>query len=638
MMNSIEQARILSIDRVTSRITLYMKNGLITTGTYLYDISDLIAGTTVLVAKLDDSYVILNKMANSPRVNNSYSMAQSLIADDPYGDGSVFVPGKTPRPIAPSIEVETFNPSDIGYFDFTGNGYIVSGTAIQRGFCYVKYPEADIHDMDGTEMPEVSMFFFIEVSVEGEEGIFGDETMKTAYWDATPNGFHVNLPEYPSLAAMVGYLMQSVPVATFEIKITFTKLPPGVPSPGGGPPFKNLGMVATGTFVLLFTGDGLYQTDVFSIMGGEGAYTFLGDWIKHDAEAVEQTWKIVKTKAYTQLYLDGVLKRTFIGDFTGSEMDNGEGGTYSVDYLYLYFSNQDAPIEAYISEIKEGTGIIESFSPTDPTVANSKVYENGIYNPGTYSLPIIELEESTRYVVKAYARNNEGTAFYGGTKETQTRTPFTWNIFNDNCTSLTNPPYEWYSYIYPEEGEYYGLLEISEGFHLKNGDGSGYVIIETLVAYYSGVSIQSKYTLEMKYYFDYLRGEITIDGERNASGNTVSVIMQVAGCLLHIAFTEAGIYLINQKNVLILIPNVVKHNETAIDQLFRFEIDLENHITKLYINGVYIGTYSFVVGTYTPQYYYNVLQIRAFSQTTPWNTECHLRFVRMGNGWLSEMS
>lgn len=73
---NLEQAKIEAIDNIKGRVSLYMKNGLITQGTYLYDVKELSVGMTVLVGKVDNSYIILNKVANAPRENKSYTMIQ----------------------------------------------------------------------------------------------------------------------------------------------------------------------------------------------------------------------------------------------------------------------------------------------------------------------------------------------------------------------------------------------------------------------------------------------------------------------------------------------------------------------------------------------------------------------------------
>jgi len=73
-----EQAKIVSIDRLTGRVTLFVRNGLVTTGSSLYDLSALREGMTVLIGRDNDTYVIINKMGNIPRNGLSYSMIKPV--------------------------------------------------------------------------------------------------------------------------------------------------------------------------------------------------------------------------------------------------------------------------------------------------------------------------------------------------------------------------------------------------------------------------------------------------------------------------------------------------------------------------------------------------------------------------------
>ena len=73
------QAKIKSIDRAKGRIALSMRNGLTSTGTYLYDIADLREGMNVLVGNVNGSYVILNEMQNIPRVGTSFSVRKPVV-------------------------------------------------------------------------------------------------------------------------------------------------------------------------------------------------------------------------------------------------------------------------------------------------------------------------------------------------------------------------------------------------------------------------------------------------------------------------------------------------------------------------------------------------------------------------------
>jgi hypothetical protein len=70
---ALSQAKILAIDRNKGRVTLAMKNGLISTGTYLYDLNDLRVGMIVLIGKVSGTYVIMNKVEANPKNSSGMS-------------------------------------------------------------------------------------------------------------------------------------------------------------------------------------------------------------------------------------------------------------------------------------------------------------------------------------------------------------------------------------------------------------------------------------------------------------------------------------------------------------------------------------------------------------------------------------
>lgn len=81
MKKALSQAKILAIDKNKGRVTLSMKNGLISTGTYLYDLNDLREGMTVLVGLVHGTHVILNKIeTNIPKMG-----ALSVVIPEPEG-------------------------------------------------------------------------------------------------------------------------------------------------------------------------------------------------------------------------------------------------------------------------------------------------------------------------------------------------------------------------------------------------------------------------------------------------------------------------------------------------------------------------------------------------------------------------
>lgn len=65
MARILDKATITSIDRTTGRIGLFLRNGLETTGTYLYDIKDLRVGMVVIVGRVNNAYMIFQNMSNN---------------------------------------------------------------------------------------------------------------------------------------------------------------------------------------------------------------------------------------------------------------------------------------------------------------------------------------------------------------------------------------------------------------------------------------------------------------------------------------------------------------------------------------------------------------------------------------------
>lgn len=82
--DDLNQARITAIDKVKGRVSLAMKNGLISTATYLHDINDLRVGMTVLVGMVNDSYFILEKVSANPKNSVGMSLAK-FVGDNIYG-------------------------------------------------------------------------------------------------------------------------------------------------------------------------------------------------------------------------------------------------------------------------------------------------------------------------------------------------------------------------------------------------------------------------------------------------------------------------------------------------------------------------------------------------------------------------
>lgn len=65
--DDLEEGKIIAIDRLKGRVSLYLRNGLVSTGTYLYDVKDLRVGMNVLIGRVSNSYVIINKITGLPK-------------------------------------------------------------------------------------------------------------------------------------------------------------------------------------------------------------------------------------------------------------------------------------------------------------------------------------------------------------------------------------------------------------------------------------------------------------------------------------------------------------------------------------------------------------------------------------------
>ena len=80
MNKNFEYAQVKSVNRNTGKVTVAMRNGLISTATSMIeDVSFLREGMTVLVGKVNSSYVILNKVAAYPARCGSLTIAQPII-------------------------------------------------------------------------------------------------------------------------------------------------------------------------------------------------------------------------------------------------------------------------------------------------------------------------------------------------------------------------------------------------------------------------------------------------------------------------------------------------------------------------------------------------------------------------------
>jgi hypothetical protein len=88
------RAKINSIDYASGRIGIFTKNGLKSVATYLGNISDLRVGNQVLVGKVDDAFIILNKLQNPIRNCGMMTFQPAVVPSTTHWED--FTGGETP--------------------------------------------------------------------------------------------------------------------------------------------------------------------------------------------------------------------------------------------------------------------------------------------------------------------------------------------------------------------------------------------------------------------------------------------------------------------------------------------------------------------------------------------------------------
>jgi hypothetical protein len=82
MKKSFDQGKVISINRVTGRVSVSLRNGLIVSATYIYDINTLFVGNSVIVTKVSNAYVILNKVSGNVPIGQSSSVSRPSSESD----------------------------------------------------------------------------------------------------------------------------------------------------------------------------------------------------------------------------------------------------------------------------------------------------------------------------------------------------------------------------------------------------------------------------------------------------------------------------------------------------------------------------------------------------------------------------
>jgi hypothetical protein len=132
---ALEQGKIMSINKLTGRVGVFIKNGLVSAASYLYDISELRVGMSVLVGRVSNTYVIMNKMLNVPRAGRSYSLARPASIVNTIGnnwakvyDGPIYDLGLT-----------------FWHLYYLGNGVLITS---DTGDSALEYPSLQLRSID----------------------------------------------------------------------------------------------------------------------------------------------------------------------------------------------------------------------------------------------------------------------------------------------------------------------------------------------------------------------------------------------------------------------------------------------------------------------------------------------------------
>jgi hypothetical protein len=97
-----------------------------------------------------------------------------------------------------------------------------------------------------------------------------------------------------------------------------------------------------------------------------------------------------------------------------------------------------------------------------------------------------------------------------------------------------------------------------------------------------------------------------------------------------ILFTTNGLYILYEESF-VRIPDVILYNETAADQIWRFEIDktIETNATvEVFINNVSLGSYNIGFASEND----NNLFVFAISENTNQIAEAHVKSIKIGTG------
>ena len=207
---TLEQGKVSSIDLLSGKVFVYLRNGLISASSYLYDLDDLREGNSVLVGRVSNSYVIISKVPSLPREGRSFSYGR------PIGPRALFGGGWSTN-MENTIDYFTItikgNATDFG--NLTRNrsrltacsspvrGLFIGGVGSNQGNISSEYitfatkgNASPFTDMSialveyssscsspicgivfgGWAATHAAMMFYINIATEGERGFFGSLT------------------------------------------------------------------------------------------------------------------------------------------------------------------------------------------------------------------------------------------------------------------------------------------------------------------------------------------------------------------------------------------------------------------------------------------------------------------------------
>jgi hypothetical protein len=90
---SFSTGKIIAIDKLKGRISVFLNNGMVSTCSYFGNMNDLRSGMSVLIGKVNNVNVVLNKMSNEPGTSMSVSLPKTRSSYFEFPSGYVYGAG-----------------------------------------------------------------------------------------------------------------------------------------------------------------------------------------------------------------------------------------------------------------------------------------------------------------------------------------------------------------------------------------------------------------------------------------------------------------------------------------------------------------------------------------------------------------